>query len=103
MVTRIREAQIVHLQQARADRRADGLRESLERGHVIVEASSVDSIEAWRAAARSLARCHGWRIRTGVTVDGERLWAARTDLEPSPAQESANRERLAYLGAVISP
>lgn len=103
MVTGNRGAQIVDLRKVRVDRLGDGLKQRLARGHVIVPTAGVGSIEEWRDAARSLGRDQGWRVRTGVATEGQHVWAARVDLEPSPVEAEHDRERIRYLGAAITP
>lgn len=101
MVTGTRGAQIVDLGSARVDRLADALAPILESGHVTVSTSSVDSIANWRTAARKAASTRGWRVRTGVTVDGSRVWAARIDRELTPEDDERLTGRLGYLHAVL--
>ena len=63
--------------------------------------SSVDSIPTWRSAARKAASSRGWRVRTGVTPDGSRVWAARVDRELTPQDDERLAGRLGYLRAVL--
>ncbi len=101
MVTRTSGAQIVDLGRARVDRLADALTPILEAGHVTMSASSVDSIADWRTAARQAASTSGWRVRTGVTSDGSRVWAARIDRELTSEDDERLADRLGYLHAVL--
>lgn len=73
---------MVDLRRERERRLAEKLAPTLERTVVVVLASSLDSVEEWRAAARMAGRANAWRVRTGVTANGERIWAMRNDLEP---------------------
>lgn len=103
MVTGIRGAQIVDIRSKRVARLAEVLAPALEAGSVIVRTSSVESVTDWRKAARTAASARGWKVRTGVTSDGSRVWAARTDLEETEADRARLREHLGYLGALITP
>jgi hypothetical protein len=94
MVTRSRSAKVVDLRRERGRRLAEQLAPTLERSFVVVLASSLDSVEEWRAAARMAGRANGWRVRTGFTVDEERVWAVRDDLEPDENDLRAAADRL---------
>jgi hypothetical protein len=48
-------------------------------GYVVVEVSDVEDVDAWRAGARRTARLVGWRVHTGVSRDGRKVWAASDD------------------------
>ncbi len=62
------------------------------RGAVVIKIANVESVERWRRAARRAGRLLGWRVRTGVTDDGERVWAASDDWRlPPGADETATR------------
>lgn len=91
------------IRKVRVRRLERALRERLESGPVIAKTIGLDSIEEWRVAARHLGRSQGWRVRTGMTRDGQHVWAARLDLEPSLAEAQRDRERIRYLGAAITP
>ena len=89
-------------QSVRVTRLADLLAPALEAGHVMVNASSVDSVAEWRKAARRAASARGWKVRTGITSDGARVWAARTDLEVTETDIGRLRDRLGYLQALLT-
>jgi len=91
MVTRSRRAKILDLEAVRIDRVAESLAASLEAGHVIVGASTVGPVEEWRKAARKCAAVRGWKVRTGISQDGSRVWAVRLD------RETTDEERLPVL------
>jgi len=83
MVTSGRSSKVVDLRRERERRLAEKLAPTLEVSYVVVLARSLDSVEEWRAAARMAGRANGWQVRTGFTLDGERVWAVRNDLEPN--------------------
>ncbi len=97
MVTRSRGAKVVNLQRERERRLAEQLAPMLEGSYAVVLASSLDSVEEWRAAARIAGRVNGWRVRTGFTGDGERVWAVRDDLEPDEHDLRAAADRVSDL------
>ncbi len=103
MVTGDRGAQIVDLDRARLGRAGRSLVGVLEAGHVIVDVSTVGDVEEWRRAARRVAADWGWRVRTGVTRDGSRVWAVRLDRETTAEDRAVLRDRLGYLGALLGP
>jgi hypothetical protein len=43
-------------------------------GELRAETDALESVERWRAAARRAGRLLGWRMRTGVSRDGRRVW-----------------------------
>lgn len=102
MVTGTRGARIIDLASARVNRLADALAPLLESGHVTVSTSSVDSGANWRSAARKAASSRGWRVRTGITPDGARVWAARIDRELTPEDDARLAESLGYLHAFLA-
>ena len=75
------EATIVDLRRRRIERLADELEPFLRRGHAVVEVDRVPSAEEWRAAARLAARRNRWQVRTGMSRNRERAFAARVDPE----------------------
>lgn len=103
MVTGFPGATVVGLDRARSRRLAAGMVSALETGHVFAEVDGIDSVEEWRAAARSVGRAHGWRVRTGITTDGARVWAARLDRELTEAEQRRADEQVRYLGASLRP
>lgn len=96
-----RGAKIVDLRAVRAERAGESIARYLERGHAIADASTVDDAERWRRAARAVASARGWRVRTGISPDGERVWAVRLDRETTDADRALLRDRLGYLGALL--
>lgn len=69
-----------------------------ERGSMWVATSEVDNVERWRRAARRAGRLLGWHMRTGLTADGELVWAASEDFSMSEAeQRTAMRRVMAAL------
>ena len=103
MVTGTRGAQIVDLRSVRVERLADALAPDLAAGHVMASTSSVDSVSDWRKAARKAASARGWRVRTGVTLDGARVWAARIDHELTARDDALLADRLGYLHGLLQP
>ena len=93
LVTSGRRARVVDLGREWERRLAEQLAPTLERSHAVVTTATLDSVEEWRAAARMAGRANGWRVRTGFTVDGEGVWAVRTDIEPdeSDSRDAADR------------
>jgi len=94
MVTSGRRAQVVDLRRERERRLAGQLAPTLERSHAMVPIATLVSVEEWRAAARMLGRANGWQVRTGLTEDGEHVWAMRNDIEPDEEDLRAAAERL---------
>jgi hypothetical protein len=45
------------------------------RGHVVRCFSNVDDVARWRRAARMAGRSLRTRICTGISCDGQRVWA----------------------------
>jgi hypothetical protein len=103
MVTGDRGAQIVDLRAARVGRVGEAIARYLEGGHVIADVTRVGNVEEWRAAARAVASDRGWRVRTGLTPDGTRVWAVRIDREVTDTDRAVLRDRLGYLGALLDP
>lgn len=69
-----------------------------EQGSIGVATSEVDNVERWRRAARRAGRLLGWHMRTGVTSDGELVWALSEDFPMSEAeQHEAMRRVMAAL------
>jgi hypothetical protein len=102
MITGDGGAQVVDLGTARAARLGRSLQPVLEDGHGIADVSTVTNVDEWRKAVRRVAAAQGWRVRTGVTRDGSRVWAVRLDRETTDQDRPALRERLAYLGALLA-
>ncbi len=75
MVTGDRGAQIVDLVAVRMARLVRSLEHVLEGGHVIIDVAAVANLDEWRKAVRRIAAARKWRVRTGVTPDGSRVWA----------------------------
>ena len=98
MVTSGRRSNVVDLRRERECRLAEQLVPTLERSHAVVATASLDSVEEWRAAARIAGRANGWRVRTGLTVDGTGVWAVRADIEPD---EKDNRDAAHWLGDLL--
>jgi hypothetical protein len=103
MVTGDQRAAVVDLRSARLERLARSLAPALEAGQAIAETAGVSSVSDWRAAARRVSRGRRWKIRTGVTPDGSRVWAVRLDREVTADDREVLRRRLNYLSAVLSP
>jgi len=79
-------ARVVDLERERVERLADKLAPVLrERGAVVVDVAELESMERWRRAARRAGRLLGWRMRTGISRDGRRVWAASDDWPIPPA------------------
>ena len=89
------------LRQARIARLASGMAD-LEFRSMVVEVDGLHDVGEWRNAARLVARRGGWKIRTGVTPDGTRAWAARTDREVTPEEMRAAVETLSYWQAAAA-
>lgn len=80
-------AKVVDLERFRVERLAGEIVPWLrDRGSVLVETSGLESVERWRRAARRAGRLLGWRVRTGVSPAGDRVWAVSDDYEVDPAQ-----------------
>lgn len=86
------------LRRARVERLAKGLVD-LEFRSVVVEVDGLDDVEEWRAAARLVARRGRWKVATGVSPDGGRVWAVRTDREVTMEEQRAAIEALSYFQA----
>ena len=72
------EATVVDLRQRRIARLKAELSPVLAAaGYVNVDASAIDSLDEWRAAARAVARRKGWKLRTGMSAGDARVWAVR--------------------------
>lgn len=102
MVTGDRGAKIVDLETVRTARLCRSLEAALEHGYVIIETPTVTDVPAWRRAARKAAAANGWRVRTGVTGDGSRVWAVRLDQETTEQDRAVLRDRLGYLSALLA-
>lgn len=98
--TRVR-ADVIDLEKVRVRRLAQVLTPALESGHAIVDTSEVESGKRWRQAARLAARDRGWKIRTGVSADGCRVWAVRLDRETTEADRVVLRHQLDYLSGLL--
>ena len=94
MVTGDHGAQIVDLDRARLERLGRSIAGALASGHAIADVSGVGDVEEWRRAARSVAADRRWRVRTGVTRDGSRVWAIRLDRETTESDRAVLRDRL---------
>ncbi len=96
-----RRPQVVNLQAVRVARLGRTIGRCLEDGHAIADVSTVTNVVEWRKAARAVASSRGWRVRTGVTRDGKRVWAVRVDRETTDEDRSVLRDRLGYLSALL--
>jgi hypothetical protein len=69
---------VVSLERARIDRLAEEIARQLNEhgGGVVRLTANVDDVERWRRAARQAGRRLGIIIRTGVSRDGEKVWAS---------------------------
>ena len=94
MVTSAGRAKVVDLRRERERRLAGQLAPTLERSHAMVPTATLTSVEEWRTAARMAGRANGWRVRTGLTQDGEHVWAMRNDIEPDEEDLRAAADRL---------
>jgi hypothetical protein len=56
-----------------------------DRGAVVADTARLEEVDRWRRAARLAGRRLGWRMRTGVSRDGSRVWAASDDYELTDA------------------
>lgn len=101
MVTGDRGVQIVDLDTARVARLGRSLAAMLEGGHVMADVSTVVNVDEWRRAARGIAAARAWRVRTGVTRDGSRVWAIRLDRQTTEQDRAVLRDRLGYLSAML--
>jgi hypothetical protein len=78
-------ARVADLEAARVEALAAELVPVLrDRGAIVVDVERLDSVERWRRAARRAGRLLGWHMRTGLSRDGRRVWAA-TDDWPVPS------------------
>ncbi len=97
MVTADRGAQIVDLVAVRMARLVRSLEHVLEGGHVIIDVAAVANLDEWRKVVRRIAAARKWRVRTGVTPDGSRVWAIRLDRETTEQDRAVLFDRLGYL------
>jgi hypothetical protein len=78
---------VVDLETIRVEQLAAELMPMLrERGAIVTDTERLESVERWRRAARRAARQLGWSIRTGLSSDRRRVWAASDDW-PIPSGE----------------
>ena len=103
MVTGNRGASVVDLRERRIERLRRDLTERLAAGHVVMEASEVDSLDEWRTAARAASRRAGWRVRTGTTVGETHVWAARVDVDPPSDGGVQLMHALDSMGKMLAP
>ena len=65
-----------------------------EHGSLVVSTSKLDSVDRWRAAARRAGRILGWHVRTALSVQEARVWAASDDFPVSEADHKEAARRL---------
>lgn len=94
---RPRGSTLVDLRKVRVERLAATIAEHLQSGHVIAEVADAGAVDVWRSAARKAGRNRGWKVRTGTTGDGQRVWAVREDLEVSREGSADAMARFNYL------
>lgn len=88
-------ARVTDLERTRVDRLtrqlADRLRASGRR-YLMDGVEHVEDVDRWRKAARRAGRLLGWKVRTGVTPDGRRVWVtdARERAELTAAERAAD-------------
>ena len=70
---------VVDLELVRIERLAAEIAQQLAAGHgnVVRLVASIDDVDRWRRAARRAGRTLGTRFRTGVSWDGQRVWAVQ--------------------------
>ena len=91
--------QVVDLERQRVEALARDLVPLLqERGSIWVATAEVEDVERWRRAARRAGRLLGWHVRTGVTSDGELVWALSEDF---PMSEAEQREAMRRVMAAL--
>jgi hypothetical protein len=79
-------ARVVDIERERVERLAADLAPELrERGVIVVDVAALEDVERWRRAARRAGRLLGWRVRTGISRDGRRVWMASDDWPVRPA------------------
>ena len=77
---------VVDLETRKVERLADEPLPVLRhRGSVVADSATLEDVDRWRRAARSAGRRLGWRIRTGVSRDGSRVWATSESYEMTDA------------------
>jgi len=97
-------AAIINLRRERERRLAAELAPTLRHTHAVAPVDTLHSVDEWRTAVRMAGRANGWRMRTGLSPDGSRVWAVRVDVEPDEAALHDAAERLGdYLGQRRSP
>jgi len=84
---------VVSIDDAKVARLARELALDLVNGSIVRSTAKLDDIGLWRKAARKAGRDHGWRIATGVSDDGSKVWVVREDREVT-AEEDALAGRL---------
>jgi hypothetical protein len=88
-----RVGRVVDLEAQRVEQLAVELAPVLpERGVVVANIADLENVDRWRRAARRAGRLLGWSVRTGVTSDGARVWAASDDW-PGPARRGTPDRR----------
>lgn len=93
-------ARVVDLERRRVEQLAEELLPVLRgSGRLGALTSELEDVERWRRAARRAGRLLGWRVRTGATADGERVWAVSEDYVPPATEvEDAMRRLNELLG-----
>lgn len=87
-------AKVVKLERQRVEALAHELAPVLrDHGYVLADLGDVEDVDRWRRAARRAGRLLGWRVRTRLSRDGRRVWAASDDWPTPPGahQDAARR------------
>jgi hypothetical protein len=71
-------ARVIDLERARLERVAREIANQLQTGggSVCRLTVDIDDIDRWRRGARRAGRILGMSVRTGVSCDGQKVWAA---------------------------
>jgi hypothetical protein len=89
------------LERARVEALARELASAFQRqpnGWLAAETAHLEDVERWRRAARRAGRLLGLHVRTGITIDGDRVWmVGYTDTPMTPAQRADVARRLGAL------
>jgi hypothetical protein len=89
---------VVNIESRKVERLADDLLPVLrDRGTLVADTTTLEDVDRWRRAARLVGRRLGWRMRTGKSRDGSRVWAASQDYELTDADRRVEGLRLDAL------
>ena len=89
---------MVDLERVKVERLAVELMPDLrEQGQLFARTGELESVDRWRRAARRAGRLLGWRVRTGITHDGAKVWAVSDDYPVSEGEVRRATNRLSWL------